>query len=372
MKISYISNIPKNTSSGGGSGVNTAVYKYFQERATYFNYQYINPPSNKIEKHKSRFQKLIGAPRNYFFFSEKRLKRIKEEFNFDQNADFYFFHGFTPWIKTKPDKPYFCFNDACFATYLNMYNSKQYSKNDLSRIYLQEANWLKNAKKVFFRSNWALEETKKLYNLKGDNFVNVRRGGFVDIPEKDNYEMGEKIILLYISNMFYRKGGDIVVDSFNQIRKDLGKKVELFIIGEKPKKNELLNPGVTYKGYFNKAIPNENKTLLEIFTNASLLLHPTNADTNPLVISELNYFGCPAIASNKFAIPELIEDGQTGYLLVDNNDANELAEKTIHLLSHKEKYLLMRKNCRNKALEEQTWEIVLECIKKHILEFTHV
>ena len=96
-----------------------------------------------------------------------------EEFDsnkIDSNA--YFFHGFTQWIKTKPNKPYYCFNDACFATYVEIYNNKaEFDSKDLHRIYTQEADWLSKASKIFFRSQWALDETKQAYNLTGDNFV---------------------------------------------------------------------------------------------------------------------------------------------------------------------------------------------------------
>lgn len=364
MKIGYISNIPKNTSSGGGSGVNTAVYKYLQERTTYFNYQFINPTSNKIEKHKSRFQKLIGAPRNYFFFSEKRLKIIKEEFNFDENADFYFFHGFTPWIKTKPDKPYFCFNDACFATYVEIYNAEtHFSTKDLNRIFEQEKEWLKKAKAVFFRSNWALIETKKKYNVRGDNFFNVGVGGFIDIPNEDVYSEGNNF--LFIAREFIPKGGIEAIKAL-QIVKKLYPDVSLSILGDQPQDNYINLPGVNYIGFLDKDNSEEYKKMIDIFSNAFALVHPTIKDTNTLVINELAYFGCPAISSNRFAIPEYLINNKTGFLVNDPRNVDEIASKMLQLLNNKGEYNEMRKQARLNAINNNTWDNVLNRIVRVI------
>ena len=73
-----------------------------------------------------------------------------------------------------------------------------------------------NASAVFFRSQWALEETKKHYGLLGENFHNVGVGGFIDIPKADKYRDGHNF--LFISREFVPKGGLIVVEAFQKVR----------------------------------------------------------------------------------------------------------------------------------------------------------
>ena len=99
MKIKYITNILESQKSGGMSGINNAIFNHFKNYASYFSYQYINPPLVIQEKILSKLFKLLRIPKNYFFFSETRLDVIQKEFTEDQECDFYFFHGFTPWIK---------------------------------------------------------------------------------------------------------------------------------------------------------------------------------------------------------------------------------------------------------------------------------
>tara|TARA_B110000977_G_scaffold4689_1_gene6769 strand:+ start:582 stop:1685 length:1104 start_codon:yes stop_codon:yes gene_type:complete len=367
MKLSYISNIKLAESSGGGSGVNNAVYSYFKTFAEYLGYQFINPPNIKSEEYKSKFQKLITLPRDYYYFSEKRLEKIKEKFNFDKNADFYFFHGFSPWIKIKPDKPYFCFNDACFATYVEIYNNKKcFKTKDLQRIFTLEKEWLQKAQAVFFRSEWALQETKKNYNITGANFFNVGVGGFINIPLQDTYSGGKDF--LFISKEFLPKGGKQSAEALQIVRK-FYPEVSLSILGQKPSDKYIGLVGINYLGFLNKNNKVEYEKLTNIFSKAFALVHPTIKDTNTLVINELAYFGCPAISSNKFAIPEYLINNKTGLLLENPRNVEEIASKMIELLRNNETYKQMRIATRNNAIQNNTWEKVGERLFKVINKY---
>lgn len=372
IKIAYISNLNLDKKSGGGSGVNFATYHQLSKFFKVEKFEPINPPQDFQAKIKSKIRQWFNIPGNYHFFSEKRLKAINSEYLFQMqmfDPDILFFHGFTPWIKTNPSIPYFCFNDACFATYVSIYNDKKRFANlDLQRIYQQEAKWLSNAQKVFFRSQWALEETRKLYNISGDNFLNIGLGGFIEIPESDIFN-GEQNFL-FISKEFEAKGGRVAFDAFKKVKKEFHN-VKLWIVGEKPPNSILSELGVYYKGYFNKENPKEVESLKSIFSQSFSLVHPTLKDTNTLVITELAYFGCPAISSNLFAIPEYLQDKQSGLLLNNPKDVNELAEKMMFLLRNPIDYLKYRKKARLNAISKNTWDKVGERLKDSILNEYH-
>jgi glycosyltransferase involved in cell wall biosynthesis len=346
--------------------VNFASHTFLSEMFEVQSFPIIHPKVDLLSKIISVAQKSLGFKRIYHHFSEFRLKQVALQYlNFEKSniSDAYFFHGFTQWIKTTPSKPYYCFNDACFATYVEIYNNRSdFSQKDLYRIYNQESKWLANAKKVFFRSQWALEETKKAYQLLGDNFVNVGVGGFIDIPEKDEYN-GE-LVFLFISREFVPKGGLVVLEAFKKIAKD-NPEAKLWIVGQNPGSVIIDEAGVEYKGFFRKNVAEELVQLKEIFAQAFCLVHPTLKDTNTLVVNELAYFGCPAIASNRFAIPEYIKDGETGFLIDNPLNVDEVAEKMQAMIEHKA-YTTIRNKCRSNALQNNTWEIVFEKIKSQI------
>ena len=305
MKLSYISNIKLTESSGGMSGINNALHNQLNKHFEICDYSYINPKSDIISKIKSKIFRLIGLKGNYHFFSNRRLNAINKVFQ-DQkeSCDAYFFFGFTSWISTKPSKPYYCYNDACFATYVDIYNDKEeFSDQDLARIYQKEKCWLQQAEGVFFNSDWALELTKRAYSLKGENFVNVGYGGFIDIPKEDKFKGG--LNFLFISREFIPKGGMVVAQAIIEVRKTYPE-ANVWVVGAKPPEDILANVAIIYKGFFRKSVLDECKTLKDIFSQSFCLVHPTLKDINPLVINELTYFGCPAIASNRFAIPEFV------------------------------------------------------------------
>lgn len=369
MKIQYITNTSLKESSGGGSGVNFATYNFLKDLDEDIEFHIINPKGDLISKIRSVIKRKFGILRNYHFFSEKRLKDVENQFEgiikFSVQSDLYFFHGFTQWIKIKPTKPYFCFNDACFATYIDIYNnSEEFSSLDLERLFNQEKEWLSNAKKVFFRSQWALEATRQAYNYKHDNFINVGVGGFIDIPELDRYKSGYKF--LFIAREFIPKGGLVVAKAISELRL-LYSNVSLQIVGEDPGEEVKSMEGINYLGFFNKQIEQDEEQLKKIFSETFALVHPTLKDINPLVIIELAYFGCPAIASNKFAIPEYLIHEKSGFLVNDPRDVNELKElmKTLVNMETAE-YFNMRDFTRSNAIENNTWQHVGKRISQQI------
>lgn len=365
MKLVYITNTDLHESSGGGSGVNFATHDFLDNAFKLEATLVIKPKPDHLSKLKSVLFKKAGLKRNYHSFSERRLNDISNQFmKFEQShnlPDFYFFHGFTQWIKTKPGKPYFCFNDACFHTYVSIYNnSAEFLSKDLQRIFEQEKDWLDSAQQVFFRSEWALEETKKAYGLSGRNFLNVGVGGFIEVPDEDVFD--GKLNFLFIAREFIPKGGLEVVKAFKALR-EVYPNITLSIIGEDPGNAISAMKGIDYLGFFNKQVEVERKRLFEVFSKTFALVHPTIKDINPLVLVELSYFGCPAISSRKFAIPEYIIEHETGFLIDDPKDVEEiqsLMEKMITL--NIDSYNSMRTLARRNAITNNTWKAVGERI----------
>ena len=365
MKLSYISNIKLSESSGGMSGANKAVYNQLDISHKVCDYTYINPKMDLISKIKSKFLRLVGFKGCYHFFSDRRLESVNNIFNsYEKEGDCYFFLGFTPWIHINPDKPYYCYNDACFETYVSVYNNKnEFSDQDLNRIYNKERTFLSNAKFVFFNSAWAIAQTKKAYDMSGKNFINVGVGGFIDLPKQDSYQSGYKF--LFISMDFESKGGYIVVKAIKKVRENFPN-AQLWIVGDTPPKEILDQDGLVYKGFFNKSIEAEYKQLVKIFEETFCLVHPTKKDINPLVLIELAYFGCPAIVSNRFAIPEFVVPKKSGLLIDDPNNYLEVADKMCYMIENQKEYSQMREFTRQNAIENITWDKTGERLLNHM------
>ena len=67
----------------------------------------INPPVIARQKAWSKLGRVIGMRGSFFFFSEERLNAIAHEVHSKCQAEarLDFFHGFTPWIATRPERP---------------------------------------------------------------------------------------------------------------------------------------------------------------------------------------------------------------------------------------------------------------------------
>jgi glycosyltransferase involved in cell wall biosynthesis len=359
--INYISNLPVEEKSGGGSSVN---YNTIQELSKYFSlniFPPINPSPIFFENIISKVQKLVQIHRQYYFFSEKRLNSIAEQVKSYEleTSDYIFFHGSTPWVKLQPQKPYGIHVDACFKTYLDIYNpNSAFKEKDIQRIISLEKSFFSNASHVFFRSQWALNETVTAYGISSQNMFVTGRGGGINIPKDDEINVegsSTPPYFLFIALDFIGKGGPICVKAFELLHSEFPE-IQLYIIGEPPPIEFKRANGVIYKGKFNKNKPEELDQFLSLIANAKGLIHPTKKDVNPLTISEVGYYGVPAIASDRYAISELIQHGETGFLLSNPNDPNEIALKTGSLMRMPdEQYLELRKRVRSFHCSNFTW-----------------
>lgn len=361
IKLNYFSNLSEDVKIGGGTSVNAMTLFELKKHFSLEVFAPINPPGILHQSIFSKIQKLLQFPRNFYFFSNKRLEQIAQlvQSHHYESADYLFFHGATPWVMLQPKKPYGLHIDACFLSYLETnHDRSNFSSKDVKRIVDLEKSFLQKATHVFFRSEWALNETIKHYNIPSSNFHATMRGGAIEIPKDSEIAFDEIIepYFIFIAFDFLGKGGPTVVDAFKKIMKP-HPNTQLFIVGGKPPEAFLNIPGVFFKGAFDKKNKNELKEYLSLLSNAIALVHPTKKDTSPLVLTEAGYYGVPAITSNIYAIKELVKHDETGFLLNNPDDTLELASYMDTLLKMDTlTYHELKKKVRRFQLENFTWE----------------
>ena len=358
LRLNFISNLALSERSGGWSGINVAIHEQLAERFDVNFVGPINPGNDYPAKVVSKLQRINGRPGAFHFFSPDRLKRISRllDKDVDKAADCDFFHGQTPWILYEPERPYFVYTDACFSTYIDVYHERaKFISADLKRICDGEARWLSRATRVFFGTQWALDRAVSDYQIPRSNLSVVGAGGSMTPPHGDRYAGG--IRFLFVALDFERKGGRICSEAFGKVHATIPD-ASLTIVGERPPDAILSSPGIRYEGLLRKSMPVELGRLEELYANAFMLVHPTSSDIQPLVISEAGYYGCPAIASRSFGIPELVEDGVTGLLVDTPITAEAFADRMLRLCEDNAKYLSMRRAVRTHATQNLTWNAV--------------
>jgi glycosyltransferase involved in cell wall biosynthesis len=346
--INFVSNLPKDLRSGGFSAMNARAFSAINRVETSRYVGPINPPAILWQKALSKFRRVAGSQGAFFFFSERRLETIAGEVHSKCQADarLDFFHGFTPWILTRPQRPYIAWSDCTFRDYIDIFHcQEEFVSDDLERIKQAEAAWLRNASRVFFTSNWAAERAVRDYDLDANRVRSVGIFGEIDMPARDAYA-GRKEFA-FVSTNFDAKGGRLVLAAFRDVRKR-HPDAALIIVGDQPSD---LGPeaGVTFAGFLRKEIPDEYRRFQQILGGVRALVNATTNDICPLVLVEAGYVGCPAISTRKFAIPEIIDHGRTGLLLDDSSQPDAVACAMNWMLEHANEYQLMREAAWAKA-----------------------
>lgn len=372
MKISYITNLTVNNSSGGWSGMNYHVYKELEKRAEVQLIQGINPPYSFREKLQSKLFRIAGLKGIYPAFTNHRLDAIRSLVHpkIAAESQLLFFHGVTPWLHVNPSVPYSLYLDACFYSYITIYHTKnEFSTSQLEELFKKEALFLQNAKAVFFSSAWALEETKKNYNLTGSNFFNAGLGGGFNsqsISEEKNES--DPPYFLFVGHDFLGKGGDKIISAFVEIQKEFPE-YRLKIIGQPPPDQFLIHSNVEYMGVIDKSLPGALDKMINIFANAYCFLLPTSKDITPLVLVEAGSVGCPAIATDNFGIPEIVVDGETGILIKPDEFIEQNLTGAMRQLCQNR---ILRNKMSGKAKEhiakKFSWDITGERIDKILLQ----
>lgn len=177
-----------------------------------------------------------------------------------------------------------------------------------------------NCKKILARS-YAAEETLKLFDYKKfENKVEVvypsiKNSGFT----RKKFE--KKIInLLFVTkgvfrnglNKFHAKGGKEVLKAFETLHKKYD--LHLTMVGA-------ITPEILqkYGGYKDITFIEDTKTpeflYKHLYPEADIYVMPSSIDSFGFVFLEAMNYGLPVLASNCFAMPEIVEGGKGGFLI---------------------------------------------------------
>jgi glycosyltransferase involved in cell wall biosynthesis len=161
--------------------------------------------------------------------------------------------------------------------------------------------------------------------------------------------------LVSIAMKFRQKGGDVVLEAYRALKPRFPD-LTWHIVGGPPEGDWETLGGITHEGVLDPEDPVQLARLRSLLADAFLLVHPTREDTSPLVLTEAAYFGCPAVSVNRFAIPELVADGETGCLVEFPPAAGPVAAAIAGMLEDLPRYRRLRAEARRQAVERYAWE----------------
>ncbi len=157
---------------------------------------------------------------------------------------------------------------------------------------------------------------------------------------------------LFVGVDFERKGGSVLLEAWPRVRERLPD-AELIIAGPAKESAPQLPDGVCWTGWIDRA------GLAELYRSASVFVLPSTFDPCPNVLREAMGYGLPCIGASCCAIPEIIDDGETGRV-VPTRAPEQLASALIELLSDPAKTAEMGRTAHAKVLREGRWSDVVD------------
>jgi glycosyltransferase involved in cell wall biosynthesis len=228
-------------------------------------------------------------------------------------------------------------------------------------------NWKLLEQKLYEKSNLIFttnENARKSlntdYGIPLFKCINMGYGlTFDSVPEFE--KSYDSKIILFVGFDFERKGGVILLKAFDMLRKEIPA-AKLIIIGPNKAIHKIKQEGVEFLGPVN-----DRNKVKEHFKKAALFVMPSICEPFGLVFLEAMAYKLPCIGSNVDAMPEIIEDGKTGFL-VNPTDYVELNKRMKQLL---ENPILLKQmgDAANLSLKNKfSWENVGEIVNHHLEE----
>lgn len=226
------------------------------------------------------------------------------------------------------------------------------SLQELIRFGIEQSDRVTAVSKNLAQETYRLVETNKeidtVYNFVDDRVYYRRRRP--DIRHSYGIKDDEKVII-HISNFRQVKRVPDVIDAFALIEKHV--KAKLLLVGDGPEFTVVCKK-VKQLGLQNRVhFLGKQENIEEILSFSDLLLLLSEKESFGLTLLEAMACRVPCIGTNIGGIPEVIEDGISGYLC-ELGDVGAVADKAITLLSDRELYdemahqaFIRTKNCFN-------------------------
>lgn len=176
-------------------------------------------------------------------------------------------------------------------------------------VFVPASQWLENC----LKNSWVYNPNMNIRTIKNGVDLSV-------FNPKSRKDSGVRKRILFFNHPSPFKGTEMGMD----VLKKLGNMADIYLVGQKTEEVE------TYKHLGDRI--DGRKQMAELFNSVDLLLFPSLTENMPLTVLEAMACGVTVIANKVGGIPEIINDGETGFLS-STNDSENLLHKTREALN---------------------------------------
>lgn len=273
--------------------------------------------------------------------------------------------------------PVVLIEDATFASLHNYY--PQYSalpKNAVRQMNALAEKAIRQARLLIYASTWAAQSAINDYGAQEEKVHVVPMGANLDNPPPKEIiqqkQKSDQCRLLFIGFDWQRKGGDIAFETLLALE-ERGIQAELTVCGCVPP------PRYTHRRmkvipYLDKNNPDQYHLLEQLYLKSDFLLLPTRNECFGLVFCEANAYGLPVITTHTGGVPEVVKDGQNGFVLPISARGPAYADTIATLYQDDRRYAELVHSSRaafDERLNWNAWGLATSQLITEMLENLH-
>jgi glycosyltransferase involved in cell wall biosynthesis len=277
----------------------------------------------------------------------------------------------TEVVFVKTDIPIVLLEDATFALLHNYY--PQYT--NLSKKMIRMMNNLaglaiEKASLLIYASAWAAHSAIEDYHADQSKVHAVPSGANLENPPPQELvlerQRSDRCRLLFLGVDWQRKGGEIAFETLLKLE-EMGISAELIVCGCIPPK-KFSHERMTIIPFLNKKDERQRKELEKLYLTCDFLLLPTRSECYGMVFCEANAFGLPVITTHTGGVPEIVRDGENGFMLPYTARGTEYAEVIARTYQDEQRYAELVKSSRAAFDERLNWDAWGRTVTKLITE----
>jgi len=247
------------------------------------------------------------------------------------------------------------YHDGNLAALLNSpFGYPNISKRYINNVLEYEKKLYSKIDILFPMSKWLADSFYRDFSVPYDKMEVVGVGAnFSEIPPNTNKLHNEPNIL-FVGVNFTRKGGGLLLRAFEEVRKEIPS-ARLKIVSAYVPKTPIKN--VDFIGLIDKNTTEGANELLKLYQWASVFVMPSLYEPFGIVFLEAMAHQIPCVGTNICAIPEIISDNKTGFV-VEPKNVKMLSSRIMDVLKNPVMAQEMGMRGYEKYSQHYTWSTV--------------
>lgn len=224
----------------------------------------------------------------------------------------------------------------------------------------------RNATMLLYCSDWAARSAIEDYRVDQQKVHTIFFGANLDrTPSREialAKKKSERCSLLFMGLGWERKGGAIAFETLLELEK-LGIQAELIVCGCTPPKG-VAHERMRVIPFLDKNDEQQSKEIENLYAMSDFLLVPTRCDAYGHVFCEASAFGLPSITTSTGGVPEVIRNGENGYVLPYSARGSEYAQIIAEIYQDDQRYTTLVESSRAAFEDRLNWDVWASDVKQ--------